>query len=204
MPAGLHYNLEQIEKPTPEMCRIETIYRYSGGFNLVLTNLTGVKTIPPLTPLVLDFKKRQATVVINVEVAEKYTTGTSMKVKKNSLAYVGMFIGDGTNGAKVNKIDKANADYDTLTLAAAFGSSVTVEAGTVTVEAGTVLFEAKAQDGTEPKATATALNYATTKVEEGATVTAIGRAYEIRPTKLIVPISEKDKASLGDRFMFTY
>lgn len=197
MPAGLHYNLEQIEKPTPEMCRIETIYRYSGGFNLVLTNLTGVKTIPPLTPLVLDFKKRQATVVINVEVAEKYTTGTSMKVKKNSLAYVGMFIGDGTNGAKVNKIDKANADYDTLTLAAAFGSSVTVEAGTV-------LFEAKAQDGTEPKATATALNYATTQVEEGATVTAIGRAYEIRPTKLIVPISEKDKASLGDRFMFTY
>lgn len=197
MPAGLHYNLEQIEKPTPEMCRIETIYRYSGGFNLVLTNLTDVKTIPPLTPLVLDFKKRQATVVINVEVAEKYTTGTSMKVKKNSLAYVGMFIGDGTNGAKVNKIDKANADYDTLTLAAAFGSSVTVEAGTV-------LFEAKAQDGTEPKATATALNYATTKVEEGATVTAIGRAYEIRPTKLIVPISEKDKASLGDRFMFTY
>lgn len=197
MPAGLHYNLEQIEKPTPEMCRIETIYRYSGGFNLVLTNLTGVKTIPPLTPLVLDFKKRQATVVINVEVAEKYTTGTSMKVKKNSLAYVGMFIGDGTNGAKVNKIDKANADYDTLTLAAAFGSSVTVEAGTV-------LFEAKAQDGIEPKATATALNYATTKVEEGATVTAIGRAYEIRPTKLIVPISEKDKASLGDRFMFTY
>ena len=197
MPAGLHYNLEQIEKPTPEMCRIETIYRYSGGFNLVLTNLTGVKTIPPLTPLVLDFKKRQATVVINVEVAEKYTTGTSMKVKKNSLAYVGMFIGDGTNGAKVNKIDKANADYDTLTLAAAFGSRVTVEAGTV-------LFEAKAQDGTEPKATATALNYATTKVEEGATVTAIGRAYEIRPTKLIVPISEKDKASLGDRFMFTY
>lgn len=197
MPAGLHYNLEQIEKPTPEMCRIETIYRYSGGFNLVLTNLTGVKTIPPLTPLVLDFKKRQATVVINVEVAEKYTTGTSMKVKKNSLAYVDMFIGDGTNGAKVNKIDKANADYDTLTLAAAFGSSVTVEAGTV-------LFEAKAQDGTEPKATATALNYATTKVEEGATVTAIGRAYEIRPTKLIVPISEKDKASLGDRFMFTY
>lgn len=197
MPAGLHYNLEQIEKPTPEMCCIETIYRYSGGFNLVLTNLTGVKTIPPLTPLVLDFKKRQATVVINVEVAEKYTTGTSMKVKKNSLAYVGMFIGDGTNGAKVNKIDKANADYDTLTLAAAFGSSVTVEAGTV-------LFEAKAQDGTEPKATATALNYATTKVEEGATVTAIGRAYEIRPTKLIVPISEKDKASLGDRFMFTY
>ncbi|WP_368331314.1 head fiber protein [Phocaeicola massiliensis] len=197
MPAGLHYNLEQIEKPTPEMCRIETIYRYSGGFNLVLTNLTGVKTIPPLTPLVLDFKKRQATVVINVEVAGKYTTGTSMKVKKNSLAYVGMFIGDGTNGAKVDKIDKANADYDTLTLAAAFGSSVTVEAGTV-------LFEAKAQDGTKPKATATALNYATTKVEEGATVTAIGRAYEIRPTKLIVPISEKDKASLGDRFMFTY
>lgn len=197
MAAGLKYNLDPIEKVMPEMCRFETVYRYSGGFNLVLDNLTGVKAIPPMTPLVLDFKARKATVVINVEVAEKYTSGTSMKIKKGSLAYAGMFIGDGTNGAKINKIDKSNEAYDTLTLAAAFGSSVTVEVGTV-------LYEAEAVDGTEKKASATALNYAWTKVEPGATITAVGRAYEIRPSRLIAPISEADKESLGDRFMFTY
>ena len=197
MAAGLKYNLDPIEKVMPEMCRFETVYRYSGGFNLALDNLTGVEAIPPMTPLVLDFKARKATVVINVEVAEKYTSGTSMKIKKGSLAYVGMFIGDGTNGAKVTKVDKSNEAYDTLTLAAAFGSSVTVEVGTV-------LYEAEAVDGTEKKASATALNYAWTKVEPGATVTAVGRAYEIRPSRLIAPISEADKESLGDRFMFTY
>lgn len=197
MAAGLKYNLDPIEKVMPEMCRFETVYRYSGGFNLVLDNLTGVKAIPPMTPLVLDFKARKATVVINVEVVEKYTSGVSMKIKKGSLAYVGMFIGDGTNGAKVTKVDKSNEAYDTLTLAAAFGSSVTVEVGTV-------LYETEAVDGTEKKASATALNYAWTKVEPGATVTAVGRAYEIRPSRLIAPISEADKESLGDRFMFTY
>ena len=197
MAAGLKYNLDPIEKVMPEMCRFETVYRYSGGFNLVLDNLTGVKAIPPMTPLVLDFKARKATAVINVEVAEKYTTGTSMKIKKGSLAYVGMFIGDGTNGAKISKIDKSNEAYDTLTLGAAFGSDVTVEVGTV-------LYEATAAAGTEKKASATALNYAWTKVEPGATVTAVGRAYEIRPSRLIAPISEADKESLGDRFMFTY
>ena len=197
MAAGTKYNLKPIEKVMPEMCRFDTVYRYSGGFNLALDNLTGVEAIPPMTPLVLDFKTRKATVVINVEVAEKYTTGTSLKIKKGSLAYAGMFIGDGTNGAKVTKIDKSNEAYDTLTLSAAFGSEVTVEVGTV-------LYEATAAAGTEKKASATALNYAWTKVEPGATVTAVGRAYEIRPSKLIAPISEADKESLGDRFMFTY
>ena len=196
MAAGIKYNLNPIEGNMPEMCRFDTVYRYSGGFNLDITNLTGISQIPPMTPLVIDFKTRTATAVINVEVYEKYTTGTSMKIKKGSLAYTGMFIGDGTNGAKINKIDKTNANYDILTLAANFGTSVTVEAGTV-------LFEAKAVAGTEKKATANSLNYAWTKVEEGATVTAVGRAYEIKTSKLIAPISEEDKASLGDRFMFT-
>lgn len=75
---------------------------------------------------------------------------------------------------------------------------------TLAAEVGSVLFEASAVAGKTPKATANALNYAWTKVEAGATVTAIGRAYEIRTSKLLVPVSDKDKASLGDRFMFTY
>lgn len=197
MPSGFKYDLKPIEEPTPEMCRIETIFRYSGGFNLVLTNLTGVKGIPPMTPLVLDFVKRQATAVINVEVAEDISASTTtLKIKKGSFAYKGMHLGNGTNGGTIETIDKSsNAEYDTVTLAAS---------PTLAAKKGDTLFEATAAAGKTPKATATALNYAWTKVEEGATVTAIGQAYEIRPTKLIVPISDKDKASLGDRFMFTY
>lgn len=195
MAAGLKYNLEPVEKIMPEMCRFETVYRYSGGFNLVTTSLKNVKAIPPLTPLVLDFKARTATPVINVELTEAYTSGTSMKIKKGSLAYVGMNLGDGTNGAAVSAIDTSNENYDTLTLGAAFES---------TLAKGDILFEASSSDGTAPKATANALNYAWEKVEDGATVTAVGRAFEIRPSRLIAPISEKDKESLGDRFMFTY
>lgn len=194
MAAGLKYNLEPVEKVMPEMCRFETVYRYSGGFNLVTTSLKNVKAIPPLTPLVLDFKARTATPVINVELAEDFTSGTEMKIKKGSLAYAGMYIGDGTNGATVSAIDTSNEDYDTLTIDAFEG----------TPKKGEVLFEASAAAGTDAKATANALNYAWTKVEEGATVTAIGRAFEIRPSRLIAPISEEDKKSLGDRFMFTY
>lgn len=117
MPAGFKYDLNPIEKQMPEMCRFETVYRYSGGFNLDISNLTGVAQIPPLTPLVLDFVKRTAKAVLNVEVAEKITAGsTSLKIKKNSLAYVGMHIGNGTNGGTIEAIDKSNAEYDTVTL----------------------------------------------------------------------------------------
>lgn len=194
MAAGLKYNLEPVEKVMPEMCRFETVYRYSGGFNLVITSLKNVKAIPPLTPLVLDFKARTATPVINVELAENFTSGTSMKIKKGSLAYVGMYIGDGTNGATVSAINTSNEDYDTLTIDEFEG----------TPKKGEVLFEASSTAGTAAKATANALNYAWTDVKEGETITAIGQAYEIRPSRLIAPISEEDKKSLGDRFMFTY
>lgn len=196
MSAGFKYDLKPIEASMPEMCRFETVYRYSGGFKLDISNLTGVAQIPPLTPLVLDFVKRTARAVINVEVAEKIPTGsTSLKIKKNSLAYNGMHIGNGANGGTIKAIDKNSAEYDTVTLAAS---------PTLAAEKGTVLFEATEAGGKTAKATATALNYAWTKVETGATVTAIGQAYEIRPTRLIVPVSDKDKETLGDRFMFTY
>ena len=48
-----------------------------------------------------------------------YTTGgeaLSIKVAKNSLAYVGMFVGNGKKGAEVTAIDKSNANYDVLTI----------------------------------------------------------------------------------------
>lgn len=196
MPAGFKYDLNPIEKTMPELCRFETVYRLSGGFNLDITNLNGVSAIPPLTPLVVDFVNRKAVAVINVEVAEDITAGaTSLKVKKGSIAHNGIHLGNGSNGGTVTAIDRANEDYDVITLA---------EGSTLAASKGTVLFEATAVGGKTAKATANFLNYAWTKVEAGATVTAIGQAYEIRPSKLLAPISEKDKATLGDRFMFTY
>jgi hypothetical protein len=104
-----------------------------------------------------------------------------------------MFLGTGTAGATVTAIDKSDANFDVLTLDATLGVSLAI---------GKVLFEAAAAGGTTVKNVANALNYARTKVEEGATVTAIGAVYQIKEAKLIVPVSDKDKANLGDRFMF--
>lgn len=196
MPAGFKYDLNPIEKTMPELCRFDTVYRLSGGFNLDITNLTGVEVLPPLAPVVVDFATRKAVAVINVMVVEQITAGsTALKVKKGSLAHVGIHLGNGSNGGTVEAIDKSNADYDVITLAS--GS-------TLAANAGAVLFEATAVGGKTPKATANFLNYAWTKVEAGATITAVGQAYEIRPSKLIAPISDKDIVTLGARFLFTY
>lgn len=196
MPAGFKFNLNPVEGVMPEMCRFETVYRLSGGFNLDIANLSGVDAIPPLTPLVVDFKTRKAVAVINVTVAEEITAGsTSLKVKKGSLAYVGMHLGNGSNGGTIAAIDKSNDGYDVITLEAS---------PTLAAVKDAVLFETTASGGKNIKATANFLNYAWTKVEAGASVTAIGQAFEIRPSRLLAPISEKDKETLGARFMFTY
>lgn len=190
MPAGFHYDLNPMDV-LKELCRFDTVYRLSGGFNFEDTNVPNGTMLMPLTPLHVDLKTRKASAVKNVKVVEKVSSGTKIKIAKGSLAYKGMHLGDGTNGATVSSINTTNAQYDELTMSAGLA-----------VEADTVLFEAAA-DGTTPKATANFLNYAVTKVEPGATVTAIGRAYEVKESKLYVPISEKDKESLTSRFLFT-
>lgn len=191
MPAGFHYDLNPMDV-LKELCRFDTVYRLSGGFNFEDTNVPNGTMLMPLVPLYVDLKTRKASAVKNVKVLEKVSTGTKIKIAKGSLAYKGMHLGDGTNGATVSSINTSNEKYDELTMSAALAA-----------EADTVLFEASAADGTTPKATANFLNYAVTKVEPGATVTAIGRAYEVRESKLYVPISEKDKESLTSRFLFT-
>ena len=104
-----------------------------------------------------------------------------------------MHLGNGTAGATVSSIDTGNAVYDELTMSAAG----------LTPDVGDILFEAAAADGTTPKATANFLNYAVTKAEAGATVTAIAQAYEVQESKLYAPISAKDKETLTSRFLFT-
>lgn len=191
MPAGFHYDLNPGDV-LKELCRFDTVYRLSGGFNFEDANVPAGTMLMPLTPLHVDFATRKASAVKNVKVVEKVTTGTKIKIAKGSLAYKGMHLGDGTSGATVSSISTTNASYDELTMSAALAA-----------DAGAVLFEAAAADGTAPKATANFLNYAITKVEPGATVTAIGRAYEVRESKLYAPISDKDKETLTSRFLFT-
>ena len=304
MPAGFTYSLNPMEVEK-ELCRIETIYRLSGGFNLDDDKLVAGSYLPHLAPLAIDFATRKAKAVKNVKVYENAAAGASaIKIEKNSLAYVNMYLANGTNAAKVTAIDTSNADYDSLTItlgaavttgdvlfevaAATNGGTVGVyslaittaptaadvltvdginyayaaaESDTeyavgadakeaakniedalsaqydgifsVTSRNGKLTFKqltpgvgdipvisvtqtggtlvatitentagVAAIDASSPKNVCNFLNYARVKVESGATVTAVGQAFEIDESELYLPVHEKDKASLGDRFMF--
>ncbi len=193
MPAGFKYDLkgQEVER---ELCNQKTIYRLAGGFNLVDEDVDNGIFIPHLAPLSVDFKTRIAKIVKCVKIYETTEkTATTVKIYKGSLIKVGMHLGDGSGGATVIKIDKGNTDYDTVTLEATMNKVLKV---------GAVLFEATAEGGTKQKHTANFLNYARVKVEEGATVTAVGQAFEIQEDRLYLPVSGKDKESLGARFMF--
>lgn len=190
MPAGFKYDLKPMEV-TREMCRVDTIQRLSGGVNFEDADVPAGTLIMPLTPLAVDLKTRKAKAVKNVRVVEKVTSGTKVKVSKYSLAYVGMFLTNGTTTVKVNAIDKSTADYDTLTVSAS-----------ITPDAGAVLFEAATTDGNTPKNTANMLNYATFKAGDKEAMTPIYRAFEVCESKLYAPIAEVDKATLTDRFFF--
>ena len=129
-----------------------------------------------------------------------YTAGDAnltIKVAKDSLAYQGMFIGSGKKGAEVASIDKSNKAYDVLTIKAAFGENIAKDA---------VLFEATAVGGTVKKNTANFVLYDAKKVESDGAVlcTLLMQAYEVKESKLVLPIHELDKVGLTSRFQFEY
>ncbi|WP_455590866.1 head fiber protein [Bacteroides sp.] len=199
MAAGTHYNLKPDYKPE-EFYRVETGVRKSGPWKLDISNLVVGSVLPVFTPVQADLKNRTVVPVRNLKVVEAYTTGDAnltIKVAKDSLAYAGMFIGSGKKGAEVASIDKSNKGYDVLTIKAAFGEDIAKDA---------VLFEAKAVDGTEKKNTANFVLYDSKKVEdEGAVLcTLLMQAYEVKESKLILPIHELDKVGLTSRFQFEY
>lgn len=199
MAAGTHYNLTPDYQPQ-EFYRVDTGKRKSGPWKLDIANLVVGSFLPVFTPVQADLVKRTIVPVRNVKLVEKYTTGVdalSVKIAKNSLAYAGMFIGSGKKGAKVIAIDKANVNFDVLTIEAAFGEDIAKDA---------VLFEATAVGGTVKKNTANFVLYDTKKVEtDGAVLcTLLMQAYEIKESKLILPIHDLDKKGLTDRFQFEY
>lgn len=199
MAAGTKYNLKAEYVPK-EIYRVETGVRKSGPWKLDIANLVVGSYLPVFTPVFADLKKRTVVPVRNFEVAEDFTTSGSnkvMKIKKGSLAYAGMHIGDTKNGATVQSIDKSNKDYDVLNLAADFGA---------TVKKGTILFEASAVAGTKKKDVANFVLYTKIKVEDDAPVlpTLLMQAYEVKIPKLPLPIHELDMEGLTSRFQFEY
>ena len=113
MSAGFKYNIEP-EPSIEERYDVSTGVRRRGPYKLDTTNLVAGTYLPSFTPIAADLVKKTAQVAIRVEVYEKFTTGTNttMKIKKDSLAYVGMHIGDGSHGAKINAIDKSDKAFD--------------------------------------------------------------------------------------------
>lgn len=189
MAAGFKYNIEP-EPSIEERYDVSTGVRRRGPYKLDTTNLAVGSYLPSFTPIAADLVKKTAQAAIRVEVYEKFTTGsnTTLKIKKNSLAYVGMHLGDGSHGATINAIDKSDKAFDKLTLAADFGA---------TLNAGTVLFEATAVNGTTPKVIANSALFERVQVEDGIVLVALlMRAFEIEPTKLAMPFHAKDKENL--------
>lgn len=85
--------------------------------------------------------------------------------------------------------------------------TITIQGINYTVPLGTVLRWSTSETTDNPdtfvaERTANFLAYAPAKVEAGASVTLLGRAFEIVEDKLYIPVTDADKASLGDRFMF--
>lgn len=189
MAAGFKYNLEP-EFEQEERYDVETGRRRRGPYKLGTTNLVVGSYLPSFTPIAANLVAKTAQVAIRVEVYEECPTdsNTILKIKKHSLAYEGMHLGNGAHGATIKAIDKADKAFDKLTLEPAFGEKL---------GAGTVLYEATGVDGTAPKVIANSALYERTQVEDGIVlVSLLMRAFEIEPTKLVMPFADIDKANM--------
>ena len=96
----------------------------------------------------------------------------------------------------ISEISEGDA-YDTITIT---GIAYSVPLGAVLSWSTSVSTDNP--DTFVAERTANYLAYAPAKVEAGASVTLLGRAFEIVEDKLYIPVTDADKASLGDRFMF--
>lgn len=196
MAAGFKYDLQPAVE-MEERYDVQTGIRRRGEYKLVTEHLSVGATLPVFAPICADLKDKFAYPVVNMTVAEAYTTGDanlSIKVAKGSLAYKGMFVGNGSKGAEVTAVDTTNSEYDTITIKAAFGANL---------PKGTVLFEAKAVSGTAQKYIANSALFNKTKVDDGIVLVALLRtAAEIEPSKLAIPFSTNDKANMKGWFEF--
>lgn len=183
---------ENVYVPVEELYRVDTGYRMSGGFNLSIQGLTTGATVPPLAPISVDKATRTATLLKRVRVLETGSSANTLKVSKFSQVSAGSFLSNGTATLTVASVDTSDKDFDLIT----------AKADTSAFTIGAVLYEATDASANKAKGVADYLIYAPTKVEDGATVTALARAFEVQTGKLYIPLTEEDKKGLTDRFIF--
>jgi hypothetical protein len=122
----------------------------------------------------------------------KIVKGSGIEVPANGTLTVKF----GGSDIAISKFEEGAA-HDTITIT---GINYTVPLGTVLRWSTSV--STPNPDTFVAERTANFLAYAPAKVEAGASVTLLGRAFEIVEDKLYIPVTDADKASLGDRFMF--
>lgn len=188
MAAGFVYNLKPKEVQE-ERYDVSTGVRRRGNYILDVAGLAVGSYVPSFLPIAADLKAKTAKIAVRALIVEAAdTTVTKIKVAKNPYLKDGMVLGTGAKGATIQSINRTNADYDEVTLAAAFGAKLNI---------GDVLFEASAANGTTPKAVANSALYENHKVTEGInSVALLMRAFEIEPEKLVMPFCAADKANL--------
>lgn len=188
MAAGFVYNLKPKEVQE-ERYDVSTGVRRRGNYILDVAGLAVGSYVPSFLPIAADLKAKTAKIAVRALVVETAdTAATKIKVAKNPYLKDGMVLGTGAKGATIQSINRTNADYDEVTLAAAFGAKV---------KAGDALFEASAEGGTTPKVVANSALYENHKVTEGInSVALLMRAFEIEPEKLVMPFCAADKANL--------
>ena len=189
MAAG--WNFETIPDEEEEHYDVSSGRRRRGPFVLDVSTL-GLPInsyVPSFTPICADLVKHTAQIVVNAKVVEAATAdATSIKIAKGSYVVSGAILGNGSAGATVSAINKTNADYDVLTLAAAFGATLAV---------GDVLFTAKTAAGKTQAVVANSALYENHKVTSGINnVALLMKAFDIEPDKLVTPFSANDKANL--------
>ena len=183
---------ENVYVAPEELYRVDTGYRMSGGFNLSIQGLTAGNYIPPLAPISVDMATRTATLLKRVRVVESGSSAKKLKVSKYAQLSEGMFLSNGTATLTVVSVDTSDKDFDLIT----------AKADTSAFTLGSILFEATDDSANQTKGVANYLIYAPTKVESGATLTALARAFEVQTGKLYIPLTEEDKNGLSDRFIF--
>ncbi|MBR8706884.1 hypothetical protein [Bacteroides pyogenes] len=195
--AGFKYEMPpEVER---ELCDISTIKRMTGGVNIKANGLSDDFRIPPLAPLavVVNGTKREGEVLIRARVTEA-ASGSKVKVAKGIPLSAGMFLSDGTNSLTVKSVDTTNEAYDEITASSAITGFVL----------GAVAFEATDGSSNKAKGVATNLNYSWQKVKNAKSngMTPIYRAFEVRESKLYIPLTEADKDSLRKNgvYVFTY
>lgn len=183
---------ENVYVAPEELYRVDTGYRLSGGFNLSIQGLIPGSHLPPLAPISVDMATRTATLLKRVRVVESGSSAKKLKVSKYAQLSEGMFLSNGTDTLTVASVDTSDKDFDLIT----------AKADTSAFTLGSILFEATDASANQSKGVASYLVYAPTKVESGATLTALARAFEVQTGKLYIPLTEEDKKGLSDRFIF--